>query len=169
MLARVTARRGGEIMNNEVLAAIVGGAVGTLLGFFLSVLRDRYARKQRQRAHITGMLAELKFCADQAGIFLRDKVQAPLYRLPTLTYQNAFPTLLADGAMSGDDIDALIRYFGEVETLNRGLGQAESQRGKDDKVELAAEHGRNCRKAERLVENGTSFEKALRALQRHIL
>jgi hypothetical protein len=161
------------------MSTIVGtvvGLAGVVLGFFLSVVKDHFARKSRQRAHIEAMLSELEFCAGQAAVFVRDgsgtgdvSIAAPLYRLPTVTYQNVFPPLLADGSMSGDDIMAIIRYFNEVETLNRGLDQAENRHSNGQFSALVkGEHSRNLLKAERLVAGAEYYEAARQALGRHI-
>lgn len=96
-------------------------------------------------------------------------IAAPLYRLPTVTYQNAFPALLADGALSGVDITAVIQYFTEVETLNRGLDQAENRRSKGEFLDLVKiDHSRNLLKAERLVKGADYYGAALQALDRHV-
>ena len=97
----------------------------------------------------------MEFCHDLATAYLRDKVAAPLYRLPTVAYANSLPALLTDGALNEPDTRALLEFFNEVATLNRGLDQAEGARLIEDPSEREAklldEFGRNKLKAERLV------------------
>jgi hypothetical protein len=164
-----------QLNGADSMLAIAGTVVGIVLGFFLGVLKDQYSRKQRQRAHIEAILSELSFCAGQAADFLRDgsgtgsvSIAAPLYRLPTVTYQNSFPPLLADGVMPGEEITTIIRYFNEVETLNRGLDQAEGRRSNNQLIDLMDEHNRNLLKAGRLVVGAEYYEPALQALSRHV-
>ena len=68
-----------------------------------------------------GLKAEIEFGGGLAATYFSDNVQAPLYRLPTMSYENALPILLADGAASESDVSALMTFYSEVQTLNRGL------------------------------------------------
>ena len=86
---------------------------------------------------------------------------APLYSLPTLSYLHSFPVLLADGAPSGAEARAVTQFFNEVETLNRGLDQANEAR--NDDARLREEFARNRLKAERLV-GSVSYYTRLRTL-----
>jgi hypothetical protein len=152
-----------QLNGADSMLAIAGTVVGIVLGFFLGVLKDQYSRKQRQRAHIEAILSELSFCAGQAADFLRDGSGTG-----TVTYQNSFPPLLADGVMPGEEITTIIRYFNEVETLNRGLDQAEGRRSNNQLIDLMDEHNRNLLKAGRLVVGAEYYEPALQALSRHV-
>ena len=53
------------------------------------------------------------------GTFINDNVEAPLYRLPRSVFDTCHLQLLADGAISPDEIKTLTGYFNEIETLNR--------------------------------------------------
>lgn len=151
------------------LQGLAFGLIGVLVGFALTTVRDWLTRRHRQRAHFEALLAEMQFCAEQAAMFLQHGITAPVYRLPTSSYQSAFPALLSDGAISGADITAVIRYFNEVETLNRGLDQTESHRsaGSDDENALKTEHQRNILKAQRLTVEANYYSAAHQALGRH--
>jgi hypothetical protein len=87
---------------------------------------------------------------------------APLYRLPTVIYTVAFPALLADRAFNGKKPRALLEYFNQVETLNRGLDQAQEARGTEA---LKGEVHRNCLKASRLVPGQELYQRALEVLR----
>jgi hypothetical protein len=135
----------------EVIGAITGAAVA----FFVVVAYDLLRSRRRRRAHFAALRAELEYCRTLADTYLRDQIAAPLYRLPTHAYSASFPALLADAALSEAETSKLLQFFVEVETLNRGLEQAEEARLIDNEVlrdeKLKAEYGRNRLKAERLV------------------
>lgn len=137
--------------SNEVIAAFVGAASA----FFLVVTYDWLRSRRRRRAHFSALRAEMEYCHDLAQTYLRDRVAAPLYRLPTVAYANSLPALLADAALNETDTRNLLAFFNEVETLNRGLDQAEGARLIADQAErdakFADELDRNRLKAERLV------------------
>ncbi len=132
--------------NKEVGAVIVG----VLLAFFLEWLVAR----RRRRGHFLALRAEMEYCHNLAKTYIDDMVAAPLYRLPTIAYANSFPALLAVAALK-NDAKILIAFFNEVETLNRGLDQAEGARLITDSAErdakLRDEFGRNRLKAERIA------------------
>jgi hypothetical protein len=135
----------------EVIGAVTGAAVA----FLLVVTYDSLRFRRRRRAHFAALRAELECCRSLADTYLRDQVAAPLYRLPTYAYSASFPALLADGALSEVEASRLLAFFVEVETLNRGLEQAEQARLITDEAmrdeKLKSEYGRNRLKAERLV------------------
>ena len=97
----------------------------------------------------------MEYCRSLAQTYVRDRVAAPLYRLPTIAYANSLPALLTDAALTESDTGSLLTFFHEVETLNRGLEQAESARLIPDpemrEAKLSDEFSRNKQKAENLV------------------
>jgi hypothetical protein len=135
---------------SEVTAAITGAVVAFLLVVSYEWLRTR----RRRRAHFAALEAEMDYCNDLAQIYLRDRVAAPLYRLPTVAYKNSLPALLAEASLSDGETRSLLEFFNEVEALNRGLEQAEGARVIPDAAErdakLAEEFSRNMLKAQRL-------------------
>lgn len=135
----------------EVIGAVTGAAVAFLLVVTYDYLRSR----RRRRAHFAAIRAEVEYCRSLADTYLRDKIAAPLYRLPTYAYTASFPVLLGDAALSEVEASRLLQFFVEVETLNRGLEQAEEARLITDEAmrdeKLKTEYGRNRLKAERLV------------------
>jgi hypothetical protein len=135
--------------------------VGALLGFALGEVKDCLARRRRGKAHWLALSAETQLCRELAEEFMRAGVYSPLYRLPTLSYLHSFPVLLADGVPTYADVRAVTQFFNEVETLNRGLDQANEAR--NDDARLRDENARNRLKAERLVGSGSCYTK-LRAV-----
>lgn len=136
---------------NEVIAAVTGAAIA----FVLVVSYDWLRARRKRRAHFAALEAEMDYCNDLAQTYLRDRIAAPLYRLPTVAYANSLPALLSEAALGKTDTRNLLQFFNEVETLNRGLEQAEGARLIADRIEreakLADEFSRNMLKAQRLV------------------
>jgi hypothetical protein len=139
----------------KVWAALLGTLVGGVLGFALGEIKEWLARRRRRKAHWLALSAEAEICRELAEEFLRANVMAPLYRLPTLSYSHSFPVLLADGAPSDAEARAVTQFFNEVETLNRGIDQANEAR--NDDAMIRDEFARNRLKAESLV-GSVSYE-----------
>lgn len=135
----------------EFIAAIAGAG----MAFFLVAVYDWLRTRRRRRSHFAALRAEMDYCQDLAQTYLRDRVAAPLYRLPTVAYTNSLPALLSDAALNESDTRSLLIFFNGVETLNRGLAQAEGARLIHDPetrdAKLLDEFSRNKLKAERLV------------------
>jgi hypothetical protein len=143
------------------------GLIGVALGFALSQGVEWVKRRKRHDAFWHAINAELKFSGGLAEVFLDDTVLAPLYRLPRSAFETCYPQLLADGAISAAESRALMTFFNEVETLNRGLDLATDHSG--DPVKLHAEHQRNRIKAEHLAPpDGPLYKEAAAAIARHI-
>ena len=70
------------------------------------------------------MSAEVDLCGGLAEAYCRDKVMAPLYRLPTIAYDNGFPALLGDVAVLGEEARSILRFYAQVVQINRGLEYA---------------------------------------------
>ncbi len=122
---------------------LVGVAIGALLAYGFTVLREHRERRRRCRANAAGLIAEMTMCAEHAAGFLRDHVMAPSYRLPTIFFERALPSLIVDGALPLDGAAAILRFYNQVETLNRGLDFAHSARIEKDQVRLDEENNRN--------------------------
>lgn len=138
-------------MSREIIAALLGVATG----FLLSLGADWWRGRMRRRAHWAALNAEIEYCRGLAETYIRDNIAAPLHRLPTVAYANSLPALLQSAALNDSDMRNLLGFFNEVETLNRGLDQAEGARLIEDPVarnaKLTDEYARNRLKAERLV------------------
>jgi len=138
-------------LSNGVLAAFIGAASA----FILMVIYNWLLARRMRRAHFSALKAEMEYCHDLAKVYLEGKIAAPLYRLPTVAYANSLPSLLTDAALNAADTRALLAFFNEVETLNRGLDQAEGARLITDpaerEIKLTDELDRNALKAKHLV------------------
>lgn len=145
----------------KVISALIGASVGAVLGFLAAEMREWLARRRRRKAHWQALSAEAELCKESAEEYLRANVAAPLYRLPTLSYLHSFPILLSDGALNEAETRAVTQFFAQVETLNRGLEQANEARG--DEKKLSDEFVRNRMKAEKLIES-TSYYTKVRAV-----
>ena len=137
------------IEDPKVAVSLVSVVVGVLLGLAVSELKDWWWRSRRRKAHWRALSAETELCREMAETFLHDNVQAPLYRLPTLSYLHSFPVLLADGKPTEQETRAVTEFYNQVETLNRGLDQTHEAR--DNLARLNEEFVRNRLKAESLV------------------
>jgi len=141
-------------MPTEIWATLLG----VLLGFTLAEGKEWLVRCRRRRAHWGALSVEIEFCRMLAETYLRDRVIAPLYRLPTTAYAHAFPILLGDAAVAQGEARCLVQFFSEVETLNRGLDLSQSMRERGDEQALQAEFERNLLKAARLIPRAPSGE-----------
>ncbi len=130
---------------------IIAVVIGAILGFALSEGKDAWFRRKRRKSHFGALRAEIELCREMAETYLRDNIVAPLYRLPINAYENSMPALLADGVLNETEVRALTEFFAQVQTLNRGLDQAQSMREEGEQQMLQEEFGRNRLKAERLV------------------
>lgn len=134
---------------------VIGAVTGASLAFVLVVLYDWLRARRKRRAYFAALRAEMNLCSDLAQTYVGDRIAAPLYRLPTVAYSNSLPALLSEAALGERDSRNLLLFFNEVETMNRGLEQAEGARLIEDPQErqakLADEFSRNVLKAQKLV------------------
>lgn len=135
--------------------SLIVGAIGVVLGFILSALRDWWQRKRRHAAFWAALSAESEYCGQLAEKYLDDEIRAPLYRLPTTAHSSALPVLLADAALVKSEVTALIEFVAEVEAFNRGLDR--SADAPNETAQLA-EFERNKIKARRLTSAGSTFQ-----------
>ena len=98
--------------------------VGVLLGFGVSEFREWRRREQERVGHFEALAAELQICADMARSYLRVKIRAPSYRMPLIAYQRSLPALLADGVLTFDETQALIRFYVTAQSFNFAVEQA---------------------------------------------
>jgi hypothetical protein len=136
---------------------------GVALGFALAQMGNWWVSRRRRKAHWAALRAELRFCHGLVNTYEKDRIAAPLYRLPTAAYSRSFPALLSEAAVTEDQAMALTRFFSEAETLNRGLDLAQDAR--NDEAKLAAEFSRNLLKVQRLT---ACYESALKAVNAHL-
>jgi hypothetical protein len=122
-----------------------------LVGFILAWVPQWADRRRRILAHWAALRAEVLLCAECTNALLQDHVAAPLYRLPTLAYEKAFPLLLVEGELSELQVLALSRFFAQVQDINRGLENATRLAQASDDAKLQKEYERLLLKATTLV------------------
>ena len=133
---------------------------GVLVGFVLSQGADMLKSRKRRKAHRGALRSEMELCRKLSTTFVADNKLAPLYRLPTLAYEKALPSLIADAAIEAEKLGVITEFFNEVATLNRGLDRAGAAPSQQVLIE---EHNRNQVKAKNLLEN--LYPRARDALQ----
>jgi hypothetical protein len=108
----------------------------------------------------------MEICADLAATYLKDNVQAPLYRLPLQAYSASLPALLSDGALSAEESRALTEFYGLVMQLNRGLDNADHFHKVEHHQLRDVEYKRNRGKAEQLLPGvaGGKYEAAIKVI-----
>ena len=137
-----------------------------LLGFVISLVPVLFERRRRAKAHWSALSAEADISGRLAGIYLRDKVAAPLYRLPVEAFTVSFPALLADGAIAKDEITDLAWFWGRVQDINRGLDNANSAANSDESDRLAREANRLELKCRDLLEGSGGKEGSAETVRR---
>ncbi len=145
-----------HLNHEERKLEITTALIGVIVGFVLSELKESLKIRKRATVHFKAIKAEIEFCSQMAQVFIRDKVAAPLYRLPTKAYEVSLPQLLADAATNEHELRAIQRFYMQVESLNRGLCQAELAR--NDKDRMNEEFSRNYTKAKYLLSTGETTD-----------
>jgi hypothetical protein len=136
-------------------------------GFLLGLVPIWFQRKRRLKTHWCALRAEIGQCEEQANTLLTDDVESPLYRLPLIAYQTSYPILLADGAVSEEEVRMLGRFFGLVQDINRGLDNAaDIHMSGESTNKLRSEFNRNRLKAEHLIrtKDGPSLAEQARSI-----
>jgi hypothetical protein len=75
-----------------------------VIGFILGQVPGWFDRKRKLKTHWHAIRAEMILVKEKAEILLNDGIQAPLYRLPVVAYETSFPILLAEGAVTEEEI-----------------------------------------------------------------
>jgi hypothetical protein len=118
-----------------------------VLGFVLAWVPQWFDRRRRIVTHWGALRAEALLCSECANALLTDGVMAPLYRLPTIAFERAFPVLLVEGELSEEQVLALNRFFAQAQDINRGLENATRLAQADDEAKLKQEYERLLLKA----------------------
>jgi hypothetical protein len=157
----------------SVIPAIIG-LLGVALGAGLGELREVCQRKKRHLSYWSAMSAEVDLCRGLAEAYCRDPVKAPLYRLPTVAYENGCPALLADGAVSEEEARSILRFYGQVEQINRGLEYAHAARDRSPQEVLDQEASRLKLKANNLIDpncddpGGAYYDRVRAAINKYV-
>lgn len=139
-------------------------AVGVIVGFLLNELRSFLLRRRKHSAYWTALYTEIEYARGRAQMYLDDNIMAPLYRLPTSAFETCYPELLADGVLTEANTTALMAFFSEVETFNRGLDRVGAT---DDEKAIEREYSRNRLKAQQLISTGALYMAATAIVRPH--
>lgn len=125
-------------------------------GFILAHIPGIFDRKRKLKTHWHAIRAEMLLSKEKAEVLLNAGIAAPLYRLPVIAYRTSFPILLAEGAVSEEEVMTIGRCFDQIQDINRGLDYASEMNKLGNDEKLQKEHQRNCLKANALLfnENG---------------
>lgn len=110
-----------EAYSPPVYEMLFSGAFGAALVLCANVWLSWRQTIERVRGHWEALYVDVEECGTTAGVYVADLVAAPLYRLPTMCYRAGLPALLADSSISEDESRALLKFYSQVETLNRGI------------------------------------------------
>ena len=148
----------------EVFASGLFGAVLVFLAGLGVLARQRAARI---KGNWSALFVEVRECGRTAKVYLEDDVMAPLYRLPTISFETCYPALLTDAGLDEDKADILLKFFTEVQTLNRGLDLIDDL-SITAPNKLKAAYERNCLKARRVKSpDGELYEDAIKLCEQH--
>ena len=136
-------------------------AILILFGFVLAFVPNWLDRKRKLRAHWHAINAELSLIEEKADAYIDHGIMAPLYRLPHKTYDSSFQMLLTEGAITGEEVISIERFYDLVKDINRGLDQIQEYLVQDNKEGINREYSRNKLKVLEL-NVGTSEAEALK-------
>ena len=125
--------------------------VGVVVGFFLSWLVGWFDRRRKLKTHWHAIRAELERCHEKATTLLNDHFSAPMYRLPVIAFNTAFPILLSEGELTEDESLTIGRCFDQIQDINRGMDYAAEMDKLGEAAKRDNEYNRNCLKAKRLL------------------
>ena len=125
--------------------------IGVVLGFALGLIPLWWVRRRRLLGHWRVLRVEIEACCRFAQTLLAEPVQSPLYRLPVLSYEICYPSILAEGAPTEPEISTLTKFFGHVLEVNRGLDNADEWLKIGDDGKLKRERDRINLKAGKIV------------------
>lgn len=108
-----------------LLLATSAALTGAFSAFLLAAIRDQIAKRKRIKGYLSSLGAEIDECHRIATRYSPTHIASPLYRLPAYFYQQALPGLLADGKLLNIESKALLLFYAEVETANRGLDRVD--------------------------------------------
>ena len=106
---------------------LLSGLFAAVVAVVITLFVQSRQRVARIRGNWSALFIEVRECGRLAEVFLTEDphVDAPLYRLPVISFKTCYPFLLADRALQENGADILLRFFNEVQSFNRGLDLAD--------------------------------------------
>ena len=160
--------QGGLIANAAqvitVVGTIAGTLIGALIGFFSTQIAEWLKRRRHHKAYWGAIRAEMEICEEHGKAYLQDSVEAPSYRLPKIAFEKGFPVLLEDGGVSPEAAKAVLRYYAQVDQMNRVLEQAHKAYEADNDDMRQREKKRLLLKAKHVSSSGDYHGKAIAAV-----
>jgi hypothetical protein len=141
----------------QIWQYLLSGSVGVgLAGALVRLGVQKFQRRRRTIGNWSALFIEVEESAHNAQTFLQDGVRAPLYRLPTTSFEICYPALLSDAAIDEGEANALLRFFSQAQTINRGLDLADQLARANSSNQTPTQferdvYNRNISKAERIA------------------
>ena len=134
----------------ELLFLILGFALGVVP----SVLRHGFA----MRGYCKAAHDVVEQVCEGAETYLKEGYKAPLYRVASDYYRDAFSALLYEGGLSSSEVSALLRFGSQADQMNRGLDQIHQHLANDKQSLVYAENQRIRIKSLQLVSKEVATE-----------
>lgn len=142
----------------HLLSGLIGALLASLITVGITISNSACERRRRIKAATAALRHETEICSRFAKEFVKRTEQkhdrgtyAPLYRLPDHIYTTTFPMLLENAALNDTAAGAIIRFYNEVDTLNRGLDDVAEKDIYRAHQQIEALNCRNRVKAKRLT------------------
>src|ERR1700682_6118237 len=124
---------GGQIIT--AVSTLLGASVRAVLGYKLKSSDEKTAKQQKIRATWRAISAEVEACRRLAEAYLTPNesgaiVSVPQWRLPDDMLTSSVQALLADGDPTHPEVDALLNFHTEADSLNRGINLVQEELAK---------------------------------------
>jgi hypothetical protein len=155
------------------LVGVVSALLGTWAGYRLKAGDEKKAKHLRVRATWGAISAEVEACKRIATMYLTpdeqgNRVAAPQWRLPDVMLASSLRALLADGDPTEKEVDALLAFHSEVDTLNRGLDLVQQATQGFSQPKIDERRAINDLKAKRIASDGEYYVALRLLIDKHV-
>ena len=149
--------------SNFVLPVEVGLAIA-IVSYIISYMETFYRLGRGSHTLWCAVASEIKFCSEIADINIKDNLKSLSYRLPTSAYDNLFPRLLDNNAISRDEISHLQKFYSTVKSINRGLETASEHLSYNQTGSISQERESILMRLKRIASKDGDFSVAMQKI-----
>lgn len=151
------------------ILVLIGAFVIAFLQAWLTLRRDRRAKRERIEGMWTAMRSEVQRCGNIAVSFLEARVAAPSYRFTTVAYDKILPELLIEARLGAQETQDLMGFFTIIDGINAGLDVARDMLNVGNQKRLDEQASLNFHKANDFVRpSSKGYQAAMAVIERHM-